>query len=1056
VAERGHRAALAAAALLSGAAGLAYQILWTRQLTLVLGHTVAAVSTVLAAFMGGLGLGHLLAARSVDRLDRRALARLYAALEGGIAVLGLLLLALVRLPLPASSGLRFAFGALAVLVPATLMGATLPALAALARPAPTRLGAAAGGLYAANTAGAVLGSLATALALLPWLGVRRSTVAAALLNLAAAGLAWWWARWAPPTPSAARGAKKESAARLRPAEALPASAVLMVLALSGLGALADEVAWTRALILLIGPTAYAFAFIVASVIAGLAVGSALAARWADGLARPGRALGLVQLAAAASSVALVGVLGHLPMRAAALVRAHADDMGRLMALQFASVFLLLLAPSALFGAAFPLAVRILGQDRGRAGEALGRAGAANTAGAIAGALLAGFVALPALGLRRSLLAAAATHALAGLVAFVPARQGGARWLAAAAVTLAAWAAPRVAPPWDAALLAGGPYKYALYASAEEMEEELRSGELVFYRDGSAATVSVKRLGGSLSLSVDGKVDATNTADMLTQRLLAHLPLLLHGAPQEVLVIGLGSGVTAGSALTHPVRSVEVVEISREVVEAARLFRRANRNALEDARLRVVVGDGRHHLQTASHAYDVIISEPSNPWMAGVANLFSRDFFALGRSRLAPGGLFCQWAHAYNMSPRDLRVVAGSFTDVFPAAALFVVNEGDVLLVGARDAFPAPAPEALGARLARAEVQADLAEVGVRTPFGLAILHALSGEALRAWAADAPRHTDDRPVLEFSAPRFLHADTAEENRRIIGEAAARALVPEPFASIRARPSAAQLLEHARMLEGSAGFSWARDAFADALALDPSSLPAVEGLVRTARLRGQEQSLAPAFRRLADGPGRVTGRVGLALLARRAQPEEALSLLAEASTLDPRSGRVLVLGAEVQQGAGNAEAAVGLARAALTLDPDDADAEGLLGSLALSAGREDEARQHAEAALKRAPRQTDALEVAAITRARAGDRAGARQAFEDLLQADPESWSALNNYGVFELEGGDARAAASLFRQAVTIHPGNTAGYRGLIEAARALGDGALLAYAEARLARQGGP
>ena len=361
-------------------------------------------------------------------------------------------------------------------------------------------------------------------------------------------------------------------------------------------------------------------------------------------------------------------------------------MPRLMAVQFACVFLLLLVPSLLFGAAFPLAVRLLGQGRGGAGQALGRAGAANTAGAIAGALLAGFVALPALGLRRTLLAAAGAHAVAGLVALLPAWRGAPRWLTLAGVAVGAWAAPRLAPPWDAALFAGGPYKYALYTKPEEMEQELRSGELVFYRDGRAATVSVKRLGGSLSLSVDGKVDATNTADMLTQRLLAHLPLLLHGSARQALVIGLGSGVTVGSALTHPLASVEAVEISPEVVDAARLFRRANRGALDDPRLRVVVGDGRHHLQTATGPYDVTISEPSNPWMAGVANLFSRDFFALARTRLGPGGLFCQWAHVYNMSPRDLRVVVGSFSDVFPEAALFVVNEGDVLLLGARIAY----------------------------------------------------------------------------------------------------------------------------------------------------------------------------------------------------------------------------------------------------------------------------------------------------------------------------------------------------------------------------------
>ncbi|HEX6737280.1 MAG TPA: fused MFS/spermidine synthase, partial [Vicinamibacteria bacterium] len=1012
MAERAGRGALAAAALLSGAAGLAYQVLWTRQLTLVLGHTVAAVSTVLAAFMGGLGLGHLLAARRVDAMERRALARAYAGLEGGIAALALLLLALVRLPLPAPSAWRFAFGALAVAAPATLMGATLPALAALARPPARRLGAAAGGLYAANTAGAVAGSLATALVLLPALGVRLSTVAAALLNLAAAALAWGWAQRQAtdaheaetPAPTAPRKRARERPATV--AEAVPRAAVLAVLALSGLAALADEVAWTRALVLLIGPTTYAFAFIVAAVIAGLAVGSALAARWADGLARPGRALALVALAAAAASVALVRVLGTLPLPAAALARAHADHAGRLLAVQLGAVLALLLVPSLLFGAAFPLAVRLLGRERGRAGEALGLAGAANTAGAIAGALLAGFVALPALGLRRTLLAAAAGHAAAGMIALVPALRGGGRWAALAAGALGVVLAPRLAPPWDAALFAGGPYKYALYTDPAEMEEELRSGELVFYRDGRAATVSVKRLGGALSLSVDGKVDATNTADMLTQRLLAHLPLLLHGSAQRVLVIGLGSGVTAGAALAHGLPAVDAVEIEPEVAAAARLFARANGGVMDDPRLHLVLGDGRRQLQAAAAPYDVVISEPSNPWMAGVANLFSRDFFALARSKLAFGGLFCQWAHVYNMSPADLRVVIGSFTDVFPEATLFVVNEGDILLLGARDRFPTPTPEALRERMARPAVRADLAAVGVRSPFGLAVLHALSGEALRAFAAGAPRHTDDRPRLEFSTPRFLHADTAEENRRRIGEAAARASVPEPFATLRMRPRAEQLLEHAGMLEGSAGFSWARDAYADALDLDPASLPAVEGLVRTARRRGTGEELVPALRRLADGAGPVTGRVGLALVARGAgRGEEALRWLEEAAARDPRSPRVLVLGAEVQQGTGNAEAAKGLARAALALDPGNADAEALLGSLALAADRAEEARAHAEAALQRDPRQTDALEVAAITRAEAGDRAGARRAFEELLQADPESWSALNNYGVFELAGGD---------------------------------------------------
>jgi len=280
------------------------------------------------------------------------------------------------------------------------------------------------------------------------------------------------------------------------------------------------------------------------------------------------------------------------------------------------------------------------------------------------------------------------------------------------------------------------------------------------------------------------------------------------------------------------------------------------------------------------------------------------------------------------------------------------------------------------------------------------------------------------LLEFSAPRFLHADTAGENRRLIREASTGAAVPEPSASLKARPSAETLLERARMLEGSGGFAWALETFGEALAADPLSVAAAEGLARTSLRLGRAPAAEATLRQVADGSGPLSGRVGLALLAHnQGQPEPALARLAEAAALDPNDRRVLLLGAEVQQATGNLEAATGLAQAALTLDPRDAEAEALLAALALEGGRIDEAGRRAEAVLVRAPRQAQALEVAAIVRAGAGDRDSARRAFEAL-------------------------------RQAVTLHPGNVAGYRGLAEAARVLGDRALADYAQAALTRLG--
>jgi spermidine synthase len=239
------------------------------------------------------------------------------------------------------------------------------------------------------------------------------------------------------------------------------------------------------------------------------------------------------------------------------------------------------------------------------------------------------------------------------------------------------------PPWDRALLASGVYKYAPYVSDNvDLETALTAGTLLYYREGAGATVSVKRLTGTLALAIDGKVDASNGSDMLTQKLAAHLPLLLHEQPREVGIIGLGSGVTLGAALRHPIARADVIEISPEVVEASSLFAAENYHALSDPRTRLIVGDGRSHLALSNRRYDVLISEPSNPWIAGVAALFTREFFLSARSRLAPGGIICQWAHTYNITDRDLRSIVATFTSVFPDGTAWLIGQDDLLLVAA--------------------------------------------------------------------------------------------------------------------------------------------------------------------------------------------------------------------------------------------------------------------------------------------------------------------------------------------------------------------------------------
>ncbi|MGH9335908.1 MAG: fused MFS/spermidine synthase, partial [Vicinamibacteria bacterium] len=554
---------LALSLFLSGAAALVYQVIWVRELTLLLGTTLEAISIVLGLFMGGLGLGGALAARWIDEKPTSSLPRAYALLELGIALFAILFPFLVAALTPLS-----AWGtALLLLVPTTLMGATLPTLVALrerARAEEDDAGSSAGILYAANTAGAVVGSLGAALVLLPFAGMRLTTFLAAASNALAALVVLWSAR---------RG--REGRSRETPvvsSSPLPQLA-LTIAALSGFAGLTSEVAWTRSLVLLIGPTAYGYSFIVSAVIFGLAIGGAAGARFP----RRGdlRALGWAQLGAATASLALLQILGRLAIPVGNLVHEHGADMATLLGIELFAVTALLLPSSFFLGATFPLAVSAVARENVAPGRATGATFAWNTIGALTGSLAAGFLLIPRLGTEIALYAAAGIHLLASAGGFSPRR------FALPLGALVALAAPFILPRWDRELLSGGLYKYATYLEPGEFLDFLRQGDLLFHREDEVATVSVRKVASRISLAIDGKVDATNSEDMLTQRMLAHLPLLLHRDPKDVLVIGLGSGVTAGSALTHPIESLEAVEISKGVVEASAFFEDVNRKPSSD-------------------------------------------------------------------------------------------------------------------------------------------------------------------------------------------------------------------------------------------------------------------------------------------------------------------------------------------------------------------------------------------------------------------------------------------------------------------------------------------
>ena len=516
-----------------------------------------------------------------------------------------------------------------------------------------------------------------------------------------------------------------------------------------------QLTWTRLLALLVGPTTYAFTAIVATFIGGIALGSMLGA-WASMRgAIVGWLTGALAVAGVASSLAALAA-PEMALLVGDAVSAPGATFGSIVRFQCVVIAGLMLPMTVALGTTFPLGVALA--TRGGTDALISRSAArvytANTIGAIVGALLGAFFLIPRFGLEVTIRAAgvlAVLGAVAVSIGHTRRPRAMARTMSVAAIVLTVVA---LAPRWDRALLASGAYKYASYLEATYRRQLLSAGTLLYYREGATATVSVRALTGTVSLAIDGKVDASNAGDMLTQRLLAHLPLLLHPAPQRVAIIGLGSGVTLGSALRHSIARADVIEISPEVVEASRFFAREHHNALADPRARLIVGDGRAHLALGRTQYDVIISEPSNPWMAGVAALFTSEFFEAAKARLAPDGLLCQWAHTYEMSDADLRSIAATMASVFPEVSLWLVGAGDALFIASRTSIEARLAT-IHEAWARPGVAADLTDVDVRDPMSLLTLFAGGTAAIRAYAAGAPRQLDADMRLEFSAPRGIY-------------------------------------------------------------------------------------------------------------------------------------------------------------------------------------------------------------------------------------------------------------------------------------------------------------
>ncbi|MDI6809590.1 MAG: fused MFS/spermidine synthase [Candidatus Eisenbacteria bacterium] len=792
----------------SGATSLVYEVVWTRQLVLIFGGTSYAISTVLAAFMCGLALGSYVIGRVADRKINYLLT--YGVLEIGIGIWAVLLpffLSLLgKLYVHSYSGisqspafmtsLRFFSTFLVLLVPASLMGGTLPVLIKCFVRKRGELLTKPGLLYAVNTLGAVAGTFTSGYLLIPAFGLRNTTLTAVFLNIAIAICAFVLASSRRPLTAADVGDGKQevdkhilpsvqdeparaSAAAPPGSESLVRPAgnaktiwsaqstewlVPLAYGISGFGALALEVVWTKLLCGVLGTTVYAFSAMLTTFLFGLALGSwviSAAGRLKE--ANPIILLGCLQLGVGCLVLATIPVFGILPILFFKLFGFFGPQWSSQTVLRFSISFLIMILPTFFLGGTFPLAARAFCGRLDHLGKRIGVLYAANTVGAVLGSLAAGFLLVPALGKQSSLIFISAVFLLLGSLLLAPRiklvtrpRQyaGGLAALSVMAILL-----PLALRPWDKGLMDSGLYVYAPdYKGLSDLKESLASQRLLFFEESPEATVSVWRSEGATFLRINGKTDASTGADEITQKLSAHAPILLHKHPEDVLVIGLGSGMTANSVLHHPVKRVVCAEIIPGLLKSASFFNPPRRNFLGDPRFQLVEDDGRNFLFLSKEKFDCLISEPSNPWIAGIGTLFTHEFFELAKEHLRPDGIMCQWVHIYQMSESDLKDILYTFNLTFPEVMVWMSGRSDLFLIGSGKPLTIDFAD-LSRGLSTNLVSEDLFRLGLNTPVAFISNFIFGSRALPGYLKGKRTVvTDDHLTLEYSAPKNMYAKT----------------------------------------------------------------------------------------------------------------------------------------------------------------------------------------------------------------------------------------------------------------------------------------------------------
>jgi spermidine synthase len=764
--------------LLSGICGLIYEVAWSKYLALFIGSTAWSYMMVLATYMGGLALGAFIFGKYSDKVSNQL--KLYGLLELGIGLYCLaypfVIEVVGKLFIYTASAfdgssqqgvlliLKFILSFITLILPTFLMGGTLPILAKFMSKSIADSGKDVAKLYYINSLGAVIGTALAGFFLIRTQGLDNTVWIASSFNILIGLFALLLAKSVKSSPSKKSAEAIEDKQQLIFSNTAIRIAIFTALA-SGFIAMIYELAWIRLLSNILGSTTYSFTLMLIAFISGIALGSFIVSLVIKKIKNLVAFLAICQYGTAVSMILTLPLYERLPyylLKVSAIIPNQPENFPTFLSLQFLFCFVIMLVPTIFSGMSLPVASRIANRDMRVLGKSIGGIFSVNTIGSVVGVLVTGLVLIPSLGVKGSIEIGVLLNGLLGLFILYKTGLSLHFKMSFTLIFVVIAVGYRILfPAWNQNFLISGVFR-TLYTqevpSYSEFKKQQNEGQkILWYKEGIDVNVAVREspFGDTIqtTLVINGKADASTIGDLHTQILLGQIPLMLYPNKGDALIIGLGSGITCGSALRHPISSLDVVEIASEVVECNSFFTKENYNFIADPRVKIYIDDAITQLKTSSKKYDYIISEPSNPWIAGIGNLYSLDFFNVCKERLKTNGVLTQWFHTYDVNNDIFKLVLSTINEVFPFVTIWKASDADIIILASANPLDINF-DAMEQKMNQPKIAKDLARIKMYDLPTLLSTQVVSARNNPYAYIKSEVNTTKKPLLEFLAPVAL--------------------------------------------------------------------------------------------------------------------------------------------------------------------------------------------------------------------------------------------------------------------------------------------------------------